>query len=257
MRYKGFESIDNEGQKELRLVFPDGLDRHFFARMYCRGELMDRAGGGPELIWRSLSSNFNNIKLVAPHQVHGTHVIPADSSFALPLRPEADGVMIVPGSDSLASLRFADCCPVVIASDSPVPWMLMLHSGFAGTAKNIVRSALSSISGWYGEAMGKRTYGWTGPCICKECYSRKKDDPSTINALKIYSPANHFEKNGMIHFDISGEIRSQLMQCGLPYDNIFAVGDCTYCDNDFYYSFRAGDERSRIFLLGGNTTKEA
>ena len=161
MRYKGFESIDNEGQKELRLVFPDGLDRHFFARMYCRGELMDRAGGGPELIWRSLSSNFNNIKLVAPHQVHGTHVIPADSSFALPLRPEADGVMIVPGSDSLASLRFADCCPVVIASDSPVPWMLMLHSGFAGTAKNIVRSALSSISGWYGEAMGKRTYGWT------------------------------------------------------------------------------------------------
>ena len=257
MKYKGFEYIDNNGQIELRLILPEELERHFFAWIYCRGELMDRSEGDPELIWRSMSSNFNNIKLVAPYQVHGTHIIPSSSSFALPLRPEADGVIINSASDSMASLRFADCSPVVIASDSPEPWMLLLHSGFAGTSKNIVGSSLSAISGWDAVSMGKRTLAWIGPSICKRCYSRKKDDPSTLNALNTFSPENFSEKNGMVHFDIRGEIRSQLMQRGLPYDNIYAVEDCTCCDNDFYYSFRAGDGKSRIFLLGGNTTKEA
>ena len=66
MKYKGFEYIDNNGQIELRLILPEELERHFFAWIYCRGELMDRSEGDPELIWRSMSSNFNNIKLVAP-----------------------------------------------------------------------------------------------------------------------------------------------------------------------------------------------
>ncbi len=47
----------------------------------------------------------------------------------------------------MASLRFADCCPVVIASDSPEPWMLLLHSGFVGTVKNIVGRSLAGLSG--------------------------------------------------------------------------------------------------------------
>jgi Uncharacterized conserved protein len=84
--------------------------------------------------------------LVAPYQVHGTTIIPSSSSFALPLRPEADGVLIDTSSNSMASLRFADCCPVVIAAYSPEPWMLLLHSGFIGTAKNIVGRSLAGLS---------------------------------------------------------------------------------------------------------------
>ena len=57
MKYKGFEYIDNNGQIELRLILPEELERHFFAWRYCRGELMDRSEGDPELIWRSMSSN--------------------------------------------------------------------------------------------------------------------------------------------------------------------------------------------------------
>ena len=257
MTKRGFEFRDEDRQKELRLIMPEELQSQFFASIYCRGELMDRTEGNPEKIWESLSSNFNNIQLVAPYQVHGTHVIPSSSSFALPFRPEADGVLIDPSSDSMASLRFADCCPVVIASDSPEPWMILLHSGFVGTAKNIVGRSLARLSenkpGWRSE----RSQAWIGPCICKDCYSRKMEDPCTQYALTSFSPDNFRKKNGMVYFDIRGEIKRQLMQCGLPCDNIYEVKGCTCCNNDFYYSYRAGDERARIFLLAGNTTKQA
>lgn len=253
----GFECRDENRQKELRLIMPEELYPHFFASIYCRGELMDSSEGDPKKIWSSMSSNFNNVQLVAPHQVHGTEVIPSSSSFALPLRPKADGVLIDTSSDSMASLRFADCCPVILASDSPGPWMLLLHSGFVGTAKNIVGRSLARMSENKPGGKSERIRAWIGPCIGKDCYSRKMDDPSTQNALKVFSPDNFSKKNGMVYFDIRGEIKRQLMQYGLPYDNIVEVEGCTCCNNDLYYSYRAGDERSRIFLLGGNTTKQS
>lgn len=256
MNNKGFEFIDKNGQKELRLIMPYELKSSFFASIYCRGELMDSTEGDPEKIWGIMSSNFNNVHLVAPYQVHGTHVIPSSSSFALPLRPEADGILIDSSSDSMASLRFADCTPVILASDSPEPWMLLLHSGFVGTVKNIVARSLAGLSENKPGCEGVKIRAWIGPSICKECYSRKRDDLSTQNAIKIFSPDNYQEKNGMVYFDIRGEITRQLMQCGLPYDNIYAVEGCTLCNNDHYYSYRAGDKRGRIFLLCGNTTKQ-
>lgn len=256
MNKKGFEYKNENRQKKLRLVMPEVLRSYFFASIYCRGEIMDRSEGDPEKIWKSLSSNYNNVQLVAPHQVHGTEVVPSSSCFALPLRPKADGVLVDTSSDSLASLRFADCAPVVLASDCPEPWMLLLHSGFAGTVKNIVGKSLvklsENMSGWN----SVRIWAWVGPCICKRCYSRKIGDPSTQNALKVFSPENYSKKNQIAYFNIKGEIKRQLMQCHLPYDNIFEVEECTCCNNNIYYSYRAGDERSRILLLGGNTTKE-
>ena len=257
MNKNGFEFIDKNGQKELRLIMPEELKSSFFGSIYCRGVLMDSSEGDPEKIWGIMSSNFNNVQLVAPYQVHGIHVIPSSSSLALPLRPEADGILIDSSSDSMASLRFADCCPVVLASDSPEPWMLLLHSGFVGTVKNIVAGSLAIISENRPGGSGVRIRAWIGPCICKECYSRKKDDPSTQNAMNVFSPDNYYEKNGMVYFDIKGEIKRQLMQCGLPYDNIYEADGCTFCNNDRYYSYRAGDKGRRIFLLCGNTTKQA
>lgn len=256
MSYKGFEFIYEKGQTEIKLQMPLELEGLFRASLYCRGELMDSAMGDPAAIWNSLSSNFNNIPLVAPLQVHGTVVIPASEEYALPSRPEADGVLVGLTSDCMASLRFADCAPVVIASACPEPWMMLLHSGFAGTSKNISGVSLSALREWDPESMGKKTWAWTGPCICRDCYSRRIDDHSTQKALGIFSPENYNQKDGMIHFDIVGEIKRQLVHCGIPYDNIYAIGDCTCCRRSSYYSYRAGDERARIFLLGGNTTKD-
>ena len=256
MHSKGFEYVDENGQKELRLIMPEELKFHFKASLYCRGGILDISEGNPEKIWSVMSSNFNNIELVAPHQVHGTKVIPSTSSYALPLRPQADGVLITPSSDSMASLRFADCTPVVLASIYPEPWMLLLHSGFVGTMKNIAGKSLSDLSEKGPLLKGEKIWAWIGPCICKDCYSRKIDDPSTQNALKVFSPENYCEKNEMVYFDIRGEIKRALMRCGVPCDNIYETADCTSCRSNFYYSYRAGDERARIFLLAGNTTKD-
>ncbi len=155
---------------------------------------MDSTEGDAEKIWEILSSCLITlVGLVAPYQVQGSEGT-SSSSFALPLRPEADSVLIEASSDSMASLRFADCCPVVIASDSPAPWMLLLHSGFVGTVKNIVGRSLAGLYENRPGSKSERITAWIGPCICRDCYSRKMEDPSTQNALTVFSPDNYLKK---------------------------------------------------------------
>ena len=60
--------------------------------------------------------------------------------------------------------------------------------------------------------------------------------------------------NGLVFFDIGGEIRRQLAACGVPDENIFDFGGCTRCENEIFYSYRAGDEEKRNFLLAGRST---
>ena len=79
---------------------------------------------------------------IIPSQVHGKNILVVNASnvsdYALPLRPEADGILLtVP--NVTASLRFADCAPVMICGDS---WVMILHSGYKGTALNISGAGL-------------------------------------------------------------------------------------------------------------------
>lgn len=254
MLNKGFNLSDADGQHSIDIVMPEELKDIFYAKLYCRSSLMDISEGDPVRIWDLMSCNFNNIKLVAPHQVHGTNIINADNKYSLPLRPEADGVYINQNSDCPASLRFADCTPVVVVGLLPEPWMVILHSGFTGTMKNIIHHAIAPLSANL-KPLSAQTWAWIGPSICKKCYSRRSTDPKTEEAISKFSAVNYYEKEDMIYFDIKNQLVLQLMQTGVPCDNIYKFEACTFCDRDIFYSYRGGDINRRNFLLAGNTTK--
>ena len=76
----------------------------------------------------------------------------------------------------------------------------------------------------------------------------------TREALAKFSPECAKEKDGFVFFDIGGEIRRQLSASGVPEENIFDFGGCTRCENEVFYSYRAGDEEKRNFLLAGRST---
>lgn len=249
--YEGFRLSRTARGVELEFVMPRELEGKFFARLYARGPLNDEALGDPARVWAALSAEYGGRTLAAPHQVHGVNIIEASEREALPSRSEADGIFIGAGCRALASLCFADCTPVVIAGAGGEPWMMILHSGFKGTLLNISAAALERFGG--GRAGGK-IWAWIGPRIGACCYSRRADDPVTREALAKFLPECAEEKDGFVFFDIGGEIRRQLSARGVPEENIFDFGGCTRCENEIFYSYRAGDEEKRNFLLAGRST---
>ena len=256
MNYPGFRQTDANSQYIIEVVFPAELNKLLFARFYGRGPVCGGKEGEPDQIWEDLSYNYHTMPLVAPRQVHGTAIIPACKEHRLPLRESADGVFISPASDCLASLRFADCTPVVIAGCEPEPWMVLLHSGFVGTMKNIAEAGLAYARGRYGAVCGDKVWAWLGPGICGKCYCRSiGGDEVTKAAMKLFAPENMNVLGDRCFFDIHGQIKKQLHDSGLSRGHIYDYGCCTKCGGEPLYSYRGGDLKDRIFLLAGNTIK--
>lgn len=252
MRFKGFRTDKNMIGIIIEMVMPSILEGAFFARLYARGAVGDAADGDPAATWRALAGAYEGRPLVAPHQVHGVKIIEAVEAEVLPQRPEADGVLIAAEAQPLASLRFADCTPVVIAGMAERPWMAVLHSGFKGTVQNIAAAAVNLALKRHPRQRPEEMWAWIGPAIGMECYSRRREDPTTALALKSFAAKNVSEGGDVYNFDIKGQINSQLIETGLVYDRIYTYDCCTCCRHDYFYSYRAGDEKRRMFLLAGS-----
>ncbi|MBQ6972491.1 MAG: polyphenol oxidase family protein [Synergistaceae bacterium] len=186
---------------------------------------------------------------VMPSQVHGRNILVADAEtvpeISLPLRPEADGVLLtVP--DVQASLRFADCAPVMIWGIRPA-WVMLLHSGCKGTVLNISREGLRIAREIFGADSVSEAHAWVGPCIGRE-YFRKAGDEWTVKAVEAFHRENFSADGERVYFDLAGEIRSQLLDAGLSGGNVAVSGINTLADSRCY-SYRGGDIHERMTLL--------
>lgn len=242
-----YEIEDSPVNDSIVFLPPEG-EKRFFMRLFLKGAAMDRSSGVPGRSRDLLLDPFpRRGSLVAPQQVHGTDVIAASGGAALPARPMADGVLI-DRCGIEASLRFADCFPVVIASLSPSPRIVLLHSGYKGTVLNITGRAVRSLLDEKGTDPSK-TWAWIGPGIGREHYFRKKDEPWTQRGIETFSRHNISEDGDDVFFDLGGEIRKQLRDAGIGEEMICSVPLCTFRDNDVCYSYRRGDRENRLFLL--------
>ena len=188
--------------------------------------------------------DVNILPHVMPHQVHGKNIIIVNdetfSKFALPERPEADGILLMT-SKAEASLRFADCAPVLIWGKS---FAMLLHSGYKGTVLNISGAGIELVN-----ENVKYLHAWIGPCIGREIYCRDINDEWTQKGIKSFHRENYDydEADGKIYFDLAGEIKSQLLDAGLDERNIMLTGINTY-EDERCYSYRRGDKVKRMML---------
>ena len=192
---------------------------------------------------------INDLPRISPSQVHGSEILHVNaenfSRYALPERPKADGVLLTT-SRAGASLRFADCAPVMLWGKS---WVMILHSGFKGTVLNISARGLELVRNLYGDEAVKEARAWVGPCIGKEHYCRDLAGEWTQKGLRNFHAENFDERAGQnkIFFDLAGEIHSQLVDAGLSDENITLSGINTYTERECY-SYRRGDKTERMTL---------
>ena len=189
----------------------------------------------------------DSLPRIAPKQIHGSEILCVRdenfSGYALPERPEADGVLLTTTRAS-ASLRFADCAPVMVWGEN---WVMILHSGYKGTVLNISGRGLELVRREIGDDAVKSASAWIGPCIGREHYCRDEADEWTRRGVESFHEENFCVREGKVYFDLAGEICGQLLEGGVCEGNIALSGRDSYTDSECY-SYRRGDITERMTL---------
>lgn len=250
-----FRAVADASGFRLEYRMPPVLHGALDAVLLCRGPLLDGTDGIPRNILPRIEGHLQGRALIAPWQVHGTAIVPGRRIWALPQRVRADGIHLDRAFDrhgSVAgSLRFGDCLPVLLASAKPRPWAMLLHSGFRGTLRNIFRAAWDKARRDYGECAfaPDDVHVWIGPGICADCYTRKRDDPTTARMFAAWPQALYRESGDLVHIALVEALCWQARCCGIPDGNIHRLSLCTRCRRDLFYSYRAGDVDDRMILV--------
>jgi YfiH family protein len=128
------------------------------------------------------------------------------------------------------SVRTADCYPIFLA-DSRNRAIGAVHAGWRGSSTHIVEKTLEKMKSQFGSCPAD-IIAAIGPGIGVCCYEVGQE------------VARQFGSEVRTHLDLALENRKQLEASGVPPENIEALGVCTFCDAERFFSYRREKERA-------------
>lgn len=173
-------------------------------------------------------------RLATSSQVHGSLVVRHRGEWRGWLRgEEADGHLSDERGTAMA-VTVADCVPVFLAHPSGAA--AILHSGWRGTEARIVEVAIRQL-----DALGLRADDLRlhcGPAICGRCYEVSPEVYGRLTGQLTDRPTT---------VDLRAIIAAHAHVLGVREISISAL--CTRCDNDRFYSHRAGDAGRQLGVI--------
>ena len=194
------------------------------------GEVMSR--------WTGLQDQLSPFarRTVIRRQVHGSNVITHRGGWEGLLRTgEADGHLAAERGIVL-TVSIADCVPIFMAHPSGI--VGLLHSGWRGTVARIVDAGINAY-GRLGLPPDELKVH-LGPAICGRCYEVSADVRAQLTGQPVNRAGN---------VDLRSLIAEHARELGVT--DISVSPDCTKCDNDRYFSHRAGDTGRQIGVIVG------
>ncbi len=176
--------------------------------------------------------------LATPVLEHGSFVKRAEKGSV----GHCDG-LVTNEKEIILSITVADCLPIFLV-DPEKRVIGLLHAGWRGLTKKIVANAITLLSGEFNSEVG-RLRAVIGPGICRGHFE-VGDDVAPL--FKQYPEAIDIE--GKRRFvDIKEVAKTQLVEAGLDEGNIEIDGDCTFCLDREYFSYRRdGPEETGTML---------
>jgi YfiH family protein len=173
-------------------------------------------------------------RLATGGQVHGNHVLAHEGHWDGWLRGgEADG-HFAPKRRTAMAVTVADCVPVFIGHPSGATQIL--HSGWRGTAANILKVGLTMLKGAGHRLEDARVH--LGPAICGKCYE--------VSA-EVYEQLTGRNPGKPTRVDLRAILADQARGMGVERITISSL--CTRCDNERFYSHRAGDNGRQLGVI--------
>ena len=169
-------------------------------------------------------------------QVHSAEVVIADAPhFSRPPEYKADAILTNKPEVTLF-MRFADCVPILL-HDPKKQVVGVVHAGWQGTVKKIVREAVRAMQAAYGSDPADVLAG-IGPSIGPDHYEIGPDVIARVReSFDGDSDALLHTHEGRVHLDLWAANRLTLEQAGVG--RVDLAGLCTACHPDDWYSHRA------------------
>jgi YfiH family protein len=165
-------------------------------------------------------------EFAAVKQVHSNLIVVAGGKGMC-----GEGDALVTNRPELAlAVRTADCYPILLA-DSRNRAVAAVHAGWRGTRTHIVERALERMATEFGTSPSD-IHAAIGPGIGVCCYEVGEE------------VARQFGYEHRTHLDLASENRKQLEAAGVAPQNIEALGVCTFCDAERFFSYRREKEKA-------------
>lgn len=192
-----------------------------------------------EIALSAIDCDINS--LVCTKQVHGNNVITvtkADCGRGV-LRPhdwEADGLITNEKGVTLAAY-YADCAALAFF-DTKEKVIGVAHAGWRGAVGHIASKTVKTMSEQFG-CNPNNILVSVGPCICKSCF--QVGDEVCTQVLQSYGNSAETlitKTQSGNYLDLAGLNQSDLIQCGVPNENISMSNLCTCCNSHRFWSHR-------------------
>jgi len=186
-------------------------------------------------------------RTVLARQVHGDTVRTVGAADGAPLQsvPEPADALIT-GVPGLPLFVFSADCIVILLSDPESGCVGAVHAGWRGTAKQIVRKTAAELVRQYG-AKPEHIRAAIGPGIGPCCFETDGDVPKAMEQSMGPSAAPYLRRRGEKWLvDLKGLNRRQLLEAGVPEEQIDVCPLCTACNPSLYWSHRKMGENRGV-----------
>lgn len=235
----------------LKTVFSTrigGVSRGIYESMnfsFDRGDDRSNVINNYKLFTDAVGINFET--LVCSKQTHTTNVMAVNKDrCGMGITKERDydnidGLMTDESQVTLVT-SFADCVPVFFV-DHENKCIASSHSGWRGTVNNITEKTLAAMHDKYG-TKPQNVYSFVGPCICMDCYEVSFDVAEQF--IHSYSSEQcdnilYKKDNGKYQLDLKIANYYNMVNAGIPSENIGIADICTCCNPKLLYSHRASN----------------
>jgi len=192
-------------------------------------------------------------------QVHSDVIHPV---AALPDQPLVGDGLVTATAGLLLAIQTADCLPVIVV-DRRQRAVGVFHAGWRGTVKRIVQKGVGEMQRWFG-SKPRDLEAAIGPGVHNCCYmvgeevrdnfasqfeyaaelfhEVKESDPVREKYPLLFLTARapgHGKLPANIFLDLVEANRRQLIDAGVPAQQIEASPLCTSCRVDLLFSYRA------------------
>lgn len=231
-----------------------GCSRGNYASFNCTpytGDDAEYVRRNQEILCASLPQHPK--ELIIPYQTHGTQVLAINESY-LQASKEQQHTMLQ-GIDALITrepgyclcISTADCIPILLY-DRAHESVAAIHAGWRGTVNYILGHTLDKMHALYGTD-GKDIIACIGPGISlpafevgDEVYEAFRDNGFRMEYISEWKPETH-----KYHIDLWAVNRLQLLDFGVPSNQIETAGICTFTQHeDFFSARRLGIKSGRI-----------
>jgi YfiH family protein len=191
--------------------------------------------------------NLSQYPIVVPKQTHTDCIAKVTAENCRSVFFDTDAV-ITNEKGIVLVVKTADCVPILLF-DPVNRAIAAVHSGWRGTAKNIVGKAVQRMMSEYGSDP-KELIAAIGPCISTPNYEVGEE---VIQSFRTLFPSLDFiidfsdSPAGKGRLNLKEANRLLLMQQGLPMENIEIAEHCTFtATSDFFSARRDGAKTGRM-----------